>query len=145
MDVEIRPITKNEHPDAWRVLKELRSTLSREQFETAWALQADQHDYELIGAFRNTVLLGVMGFRPVHTFARGMHLHVDDLVVTIEARDQGIGSCLIAFAEAHAAAREMKHVFLDSRPEALAFYVEHGYRQHASVLMRKDLESLLSG
>lgn len=139
MDIEIRPITKNEHEKAWRVLRELRSPLSHEQFETALAIQSREYGYELIGAFCDKALLGVMGLRPMHTFARGAHLHVDDLVVAREARGRGIGTRLIEFARGRAASENMAHVFLDSRPDALTFYERHGYREHPSVLVRKDL------
>lgn len=139
MDIQIRPVRKHEREDAWRVLRELRSALSYEQFETSLTIQSREHRYELIGAYADDRLLGVMGLRPVHTFARGGHMHVDDLVVTTAARGEGIGALLIGFAEARAAAQGMKHVFLDSRPDALPFYERHGYRQHASVLVRKDL------
>jgi len=139
MDIAIRPINKDEHKNAWRVLRELRSALSYEQFEASLAVQSREHRYELFGAYSDETLLGVMGLRPVHTFARGAHLHVDDLVVAHDARGRGIGTRLIEFARNRAAAQGMKHVFLDSRPNALPFYEHHGYQRHDSVLVREDL------
>ena len=46
--------------------------------------------YELVGAFGDEKMLGLMGFRPVHTTA-GSHLHIDDLVVNESSRSMGIG------------------------------------------------------
>ena len=63
-----------------------------------------------------------MGMRPVHTLARGPHLHVDDLVVDAAVRGSGAGHALMAYAEADARAREMSAVFLDARPDAIPFY-----------------------
>lgn len=70
--------------------------------------------YELVGAFLDVELLGVMGMRPVHTLARGAHLHVDDLVVDAGFRKSGAGRALMDFAEADARARGMTAVFLDA-------------------------------
>ena len=140
MDIEVRPIRQDEHESAWRVVKELRTGLSREQFESAVAVQSQQHDYVLIGAYEDKKLLGVMGMRPVHTFARGAHLHVDDLVVTEAARGAGIGQRLLEHAEAHAREHGMGRVFLDSRPEVIGFYEGNGYRRHESILVKKRLD-----
>ena len=56
-----------------------------------------------------------MGMRPVHTLARGPHLHVDDLVVDETFRKSGAGKALMAYAENDAKARGMSLVFLDAR------------------------------
>jgi len=140
LDIEIRPIWANEHESAWGVLKELRTDLSREQFESALSIQSRQHGYMLVGAFSGGNLVGVMGMRPVHTFARGLHLHVDDLVVTETARGTGVGRRLLQHAESHASAHGMGQVFLDSRPEVIGFYEGHGYRRHESILVKKPLD-----
>lgn len=139
MEVEIRPVKAAEHADAWRVLHELRTGLDREAFEAALPIQAREHGYRLIGAFSGGRLLGVMGVRPVHTFARGAHLHVDDLVVTAAARGTGIGRRLLAYAEDLARTQGRGQVFLDSRPDVLGFYERGGYRPHESVLVKKRL------
>ncbi len=140
MDIELHPVAQNEHESAWQVLKELRTALSFEQFETALETQSRQHGYTLVGAFANGKLLGVMGMRPVHTFARSAHLHVDDLVVTEAARGSGIGQRLLEHAESHAREHGMTQVFLDSRPEVIGFYEDNGYRRHESLLVKKRLD-----
>lgn len=139
MDIEIRPVRPDEHGSAWTVLKELRTGLSFEQFEAALAVQSRQHGYVLIGAFADGNPVGVMGMRPVHTFARGAHLHIDDLVVTEAARGTGVGRRLLQHAESHARAHGMGQVFLDSRPEVIGFYEGDGYRRHESILVKKPL------
>lgn len=139
MDIEIRAIERNEREKAWLVLKELRTGLSREQFRTSLNIQSRQQGYLLVGAFDSTELLGVMGMRPVHTFARGAHLHVDDLVVTESARGTGIGHRLLEYAESFARKYGMHQIFLDSRPEVIGFYERDGYRRHESILVKKRL------
>ena len=140
MDIEIRPIEQNERRDAWAVLKQLRADLPFEQFETALDIQSRQHGYVLIGAFSDGGLLGVLGMRPMHTFARGAHLHVDDLVVAESARGAGIGHRLLEYAERHARKYGLARVFLDSLPDAVGFYERDGYSRHGSILVRKRLD-----
>ena len=84
-------------------------------------------------------LVGVMGMRPVHTLARGPHLHVDDLVVDAAVRGSGAGHALMAYAEADARAREMSAVFLDARPDAIPFYEKENYVRHPAPSMKKTL------
>ena len=94
---------------------------------------------ELVGAYLNDALVGVMGMRPVHTLARGPHLHVDDLVVDAAVRGSGAGHALMAYAEADARAREMSAVFLDARPDAIPFYEKENYVRHPAPSMKKSL------
>lgn len=140
MKLEVRAVRDAELEAAWRVLAELRTHLSQADFVASLARQRAAHGYELIGAFEDEDLVGVLGMREVHTFARGAHLHVDDLVVSSSARGQGIGKRLIEYAERHARERGMRQVFLDSRSGATGFYERLGYRRHESILMKKRLD-----
>jgi ribosomal protein S18 acetylase RimI-like enzyme len=137
--LEIRPIGTDERDQAWRVLSELRSHLDKGRFVADLTDLVETHDYELIGAFETRRLVGVLGMRIVRTFARGAHLHVDDLVVASDARGRGIGRELLRYAESLARERGLEQVFLDTRPGALGFYEREGYRQHESVLIKKRL------
>lgn len=140
MTCEIRPIETGERDEAWRILSELRSHLVRARFAADLAHLVEAHSYELIGGFENGRLAGVLGMRVVHTFARGAHLHVDDLVVASAARGRGVGRRLLRYAEHQARERGLEQVFLDSRAGALGFYEREGYRQHGSVLVKKRLD-----
>ncbi len=141
MKLDIRPVEDSELEAAWRVLIELRTQLSHEAFEIALNRQREIHGYELIGAFEDETLVGVLGLREVHTFARGRHLHVDDLVVSAKARGQGTGKRLIEHAEHLARARGMHQLFLDSRAGAMGFYERRGYRRNDSILIKKNLDN----
>ncbi|WP_429446964.1 GNAT family N-acetyltransferase [Paraburkholderia sp. 40] len=83
--------------------------------------------YELVAAFRGERIIGVIGMRPVHTLARGPHLHIDDLVVDATARGSGAGRQLVNFAEAETHARGMNAIFLDERPDAVRFCERERY------------------
>lgn len=95
--------------------------------------------YELVGAFQGDEIVGVLGMRPVHTLARGPHLHIDDLVVCERLRGQKIGHALLAYAEADARSREMRAIFLDSLTDAIPFYQRENFVLHVSPSMKKAL------
>ncbi|CAB3910524.1 hypothetical protein LMG26846_04987 [Achromobacter insuavis] len=126
-------------PSAWAqafpLIKQLRAL---DEAEFLQRVRRQSHSgYELVGAYRDGKLIGVMGMRPVHTLARGPHLHVDDLVVDEAVRGSGAGRALMAYAEADARARGMGAVFLDARPDAIPFYEREQYTRHPAPSMKK--------
>lgn len=135
--IVIRRLSSVEWPQAFFVISELRKLEEAEFLRRT--LRQSYSGYELVGAFRGRKLIGVLGMRPVHTLARGAYLHVDDLVVAAEARGSGAGHALMEYAEADARAREMSAVFLDARPEAVAFYKSRNFVLHPAPSMKKTL------
>ena len=127
-------------PSAWAqafpLIRQLRTALDEAEFLQRVRRQS-HGGYELVGAYRDGRLIGVRGMRPVHTLARGPHLHVDDLVVDEAVRGSGAGRALMAYAEADARACGMGAVFLDARPDAIPFYEREQYTLHAAPSMRK--------
>lgn len=134
----IRRLSPSEWRQAFPVISQLRALLDEAEFLRRVRRQS-YSGYELIGAFVEGELVGVMGIRPVHTLARGEHLHVDDLVVVEKVRGYGAGNALMAYAEAEAQARHMSAVFLDARPEAIPFYERRDYVRHSAPSMKKLL------
>ncbi|MGG1949165.1 GNAT family N-acetyltransferase [Trinickia sp. NRRL B-1857] len=137
ISVEVRRLTPAEWPKAFPVVAQLRALDEAEFLRRA--TRQSFSGYELIGAFAGDELVGVLGMRPVHTLARGAHLHIDDLVVAEQARGGGIGNKLLAYAEADARTREMNVVFLDARPQAVPFYERCDYELHGAPSMKKKL------
>lgn len=135
--LDIRRLSPREWAQAFPVIAQLRS-LDEEEFLRRVRLQSHS-GYELVGAFQGGKLVGVMGMRPVHTLARGAHLHIDDLVVDAATRGSGAGRALIDYAEADARARDMTAVFLDARPDAVPFYERQKYVFHPAPSMKKVL------
>jgi GNAT superfamily N-acetyltransferase len=136
--MEVRQIYDHELESAYAVVRELRAHLEEDDY-LLYARRQMEAGYELWGAFDGRVVVGVLGMRPLITFARGLHLHVDDLVVAAARRRAGVGRALLAAAEREARRRGLERVFLDSRPEALPFYEALGYARHTSVIVRKEL------
>ena len=137
-NLTVRRLAPAEWPAAFPIMVQLRPHLDEAEFLDRVRRQS-HGGYELAGAFDGTALIGVLGMRPVHTLARGAHLHIDDLVVDESLRGSGAGKALMAFAENDAKARGMGLVFLDARSAAIPFYEGIGFAFHPSPSMRKTL------
>jgi GNAT superfamily N-acetyltransferase len=136
--VHTRRLEPREWAAVFPLIAQLRPHLDAAAFLDR-ARRQSHSGYELVGAFRNGRLMGVLGMRPVHTLVRGLHLHVDDIVIEESERRAGGGRALMAYAEADARARGMAAVFLDARPEAIGFYQAIGYALHPVPSMKKIL------
>jgi GNAT superfamily N-acetyltransferase len=135
--LEMRRLSPPEWIHAYPVIAQLRS-LDEPEFLERTRLQS-YSGYELVAAFRDGKIIGVMGMRPVHTLARGAHLHIDDLVVDATGRGMGVGRSLMEYAEGDARARGMTAIFLDARPDAVPFYERENYVLHPAPAMKKIL------
>jgi GNAT superfamily N-acetyltransferase len=122
---------------AYPVIAQLRSLEEPEFLERT--RRQSYSGYELVAAFQDGKIIGVMGMRPVQTLARGAHLHIDDLVVDSTSRGSGVGRTLMEYAEADARARGMTAIFLDARPDAVPFYERENYVLHPAPSMKKVL------
>lgn len=135
--LEIRRLSPPEWVQAYPVIAQLRSLEESEFLERA--RRQSYSGYELVAALLDGKIVGVMGMRPVHTLARGPHLHIDDLVVDAAGRGSGVGRSLMEYAEVDARARGMSAIFLDARPDAIPFYERERYVPHLSPSMKKVL------
>jgi GNAT superfamily N-acetyltransferase len=137
-NLQVRRLAPREWAATFPLIVQLRPHLDRAEFLRRIERQS-YSGYELVGAFRDGRLIGVLGMRPVHTLMRGPHLHVDDIVVDETERKSGGGRALMAFAEDDAKARGMTALFLDARPDAIGFYQAIGLALHTAPSMRKAL------
>ena len=134
----IRKLLPAEWSEAYPLIAQLRN-ISNETFLESIKIQA-LNGYELIGSFVDGRMTGVMGVRPVHTLARGFHLHIDDLVIDEKFRGLGTGKALLDFATVESESRGMNFIFLDARKEAIPFYEQNNFLFHASPSMKKPLK-----
>lgn len=137
MKVSVRKLLPSEWESAYGLILQLR-TLTKDKFIESVRIQT-MNGYELVGAFNDEKMLGLMGVRPVHTLARGPHLHVDDLVVDETSRSLGVGKILLDFALTESKDRNMNFVFLDAREQAIPFYERNGFIFHTAPSMKFPL------
>ncbi|MCW5719138.1 MAG: GNAT family N-acetyltransferase [Bauldia sp.] len=115
----------------WPVMRQLRSTISEDQF-LARVKAAQGQGYRLFAAFQEGRPVGAIGWRIVDDLASGRSLYIDDLVADEAARGTGVGRSLMDFARAHAARLGCTQLRLNSgfqRKGAHAFYAAIGLPQ----------------
>lgn len=80
------------------LIKELRPHLDPESFQRLYKEARLRDGYKVVGIIRDDFCYGLMGYRVLFDFTHGKHLYVDDLVVTKDMRDQGLGHLLLQHA-----------------------------------------------
>jgi GNAT superfamily N-acetyltransferase len=147
--MEIRELKSPvELEEGYVVLKELRQTLTFQDF-TALYEQAKKHDnYTLVGVYLQGSCVAVMGYRVLYDFVHGKHLYIDDLVVTDKIRSQGIGAKLLKWAEDLASELQCKGLRLCTGVENEAgkrFYKREGWNPRALAFKKQLPASDLPG
>jgi len=138
-DLDIRSIRTVEIDDSFRIMKQLRPAYSNTSFREHLTSMY-RSGYQLVGAFVDNKLYGLVGFRPVKTFARGDYIHIDDLVVDESCRRNGVGKALIDFVYSYSRQSGYSKIFLDARPESIDFYERNNYVYHTSPSMKIHVE-----
>ncbi len=113
---------------AWPVMKQLRSSISQQEFE-ARVTAAQNCGYRLFTAIQDETIVGAVGFRVVDDLAWGHHLYIDDLVVNESSRGKGIGKSLIDFIKSEALIEGCTSIRLCSaltRDDTHRFYEREG-------------------
>ncbi len=90
--------------------------------------QSQQH-YRLLGAWLDTELVGLVGFRMLENLLHGRFVYVDDLVVAQSQRHAGIGAQLLDQVRREAIRSAAQHLVLDTglhMPLAQRFYFREG-------------------
>lgn len=97
--MSISEIKENEIGSVFELLRELRTTLTREDFYAIYAAAKKADQYTFYGYFINQECVGLMGLRFLQDFVHHQHLYIDDLVVKKDFRSKGVGAILLEFAE----------------------------------------------
>ncbi len=94
--------TKEDLEKAYLVLKELRISLSFQDFIATYDAARNADAYTIVGAMKDKSPIAIMGYRILFDFVHGKHLYVDDLVTSSSQRSKGIGAELLRYAETEA-------------------------------------------
>jgi GNAT superfamily N-acetyltransferase len=81
------------------LLKELRTTLTLENFIETYKHAHQHDDYQIVYIEDDNKIVGLMGYRILYDFVHGKHLYIDDLVTKSDQRSKGYGAKLLSYAE----------------------------------------------
>lgn len=111
------------------LMRQLRPHLASEsEFEARWRRQCGA-GYRMMGLWLDGKLVCLAGFRVIENLVHGVHLYVEDLVTSEEARGRGTGSILLKRLQEEARAQGCAKLLLDTQlSNALAhrFYYRNG-------------------
>ena len=138
--MSIREIKAEEVETVYELLKELRTTITKEEFFDIYfaAKKADQ--FTFYGYFINQECVGLMGLRYLHDYVHKHHLYIDDLVVKKDFRSQGVGAILLEFAEDLAKAKSCTGLRLCTgidNKEGIRFYERENWSARALAYKKK--------
>jgi GNAT superfamily N-acetyltransferase len=126
--VDVEPGDPRLESELLPVLRELRTSLSAEEFAAVYAEGFDQ-GLRFTAAYDGDRCVGVAGWRVMATTVLSRKLYVDDLVTRSSERSRGVGSALIAELSARARDAGCRAIDLDSalhRTDAHRFYIREG-------------------
>jgi GNAT superfamily N-acetyltransferase len=111
------------------LMRQLRPHLTSEsEFAERWRRQCGA-GYRMMGLWLDGKLVCLAGFRVIENLVHGVHLYVDDLVTSEEARGRGAGAGLLRRLQEEARALGCAKLLLDTQlSNALAhrFYYRNG-------------------
>lgn len=116
------------------VMKELRPNLTDAISFIRQAERQRNHGYCLSAAWCDGKVIGVIGYRLQENFLHGRHIFVDDLVVSEDFRDAGVGAQMLSAVRAYAREARCCHVVLETGLDkvlAQRFYFRQGMLPHA--------------
>jgi GNAT superfamily N-acetyltransferase len=96
------------------VMRLLRPNLTSPEELCARVHRQAAAGYRILAAWRDTVPVGLAGYRPQENLIRGPFCYVDDLVVRDDVRRSGLGARLLAAVGTEAKARGLPHLVLDT-------------------------------
>ncbi len=97
--MSISEIKETEIANVYELLKELRTTITKEEFAEIYHEARKADHFTFYGYYINNECVGLMGLRYLHDYVHKHHLYIDDLVVKKDYRSQGVGAILLEFAE----------------------------------------------
>ncbi|WP_345861834.1 GNAT family N-acetyltransferase [Shewanella algae] len=96
------------------IMKQLRSHLIDAETFGLQILRQRESSYHLLAAYKNEDIVGLAGYRYLENLLYGRFLYVDDLIVSSDARNLGLGEKIISFLREEAQSMSCAHLVLDT-------------------------------
>tara|TARA_R110001599_G_scaffold64023_5_gene179788 strand:- start:98663 stop:99091 length:429 start_codon:yes stop_codon:yes gene_type:complete len=113
--MNIKPIERDvDLEESFCVMKELRPHLKDCATYLEQIKQQHTQGYQLLAAWNNDVIVGLVGYRLQDNLLYGHFIYVDDLVVTSSLQRSGLGERLLQAVREQAIALHCAHLVLDT-------------------------------
>jgi GNAT superfamily N-acetyltransferase len=99
---------------AFPIMQELRPHLANAAAFVAQVSRQTHQGYQLLGAWQDSRVIGLAGYRFQENLIYGKFLYVDDLITTAHARSDGIGAVLIGAVRDKSKGMGCAHLVLDT-------------------------------
>ena len=136
--MQIRELDLKELFTAYKVLSELRTDISYDEFEDL-IYDMRHMDYKMIGLFENNELITYAGVAIQTNLYFKRHLFVFDFVTSKQFRTQGYGHKMLEYLEDYARIGMCSNVVLSSafaREQAHLFYESNGFDKKSYVFLK---------
>ncbi|MEA1918834.1 MAG: GNAT family N-acetyltransferase [Campylobacterota bacterium] len=136
--MQIREISLKELDIAYELVKELRTTLSYDEFEDL-VYEMRHQEYKMFGIFEGDTLISYAGVSVLINLYHKRHLYIFDLVTKVTHRSQTFGRQILEYLEDYARLRQCEHLVLSSgaqREKAHHFYEREGFEKKSSLFVK---------
>jgi len=136
--MQIRELNLKELYPIYDILKQLRETLSYDEFENL-VYDMRHMDYKMIGIMQEDRLITFAGVAVQTNFYHKRHLYVFDLVTDEKERAKGYGKMMLEYLVDYAKMAMCEKIVLSSgfkREDAHKFYEEQGFAKKSYVFVK---------
>lgn len=136
--MQIREMDLKELFEIYEVLKQLRVTLSYDEFEDL-IYDMRHMDYKMFGILERGELITFAGVAVQTNLYHKRHLYVFDLVSDTKFRSKGYGKMMLEFLEDYARTAMCENIVLSSsfiREEAHSFYEKNEFTKSSFVFLK---------
>ncbi|WP_457745992.1 GNAT family N-acetyltransferase [Sulfurimonas sp.] len=136
--MQIREMTLKELYTIYEVLKQLRVTLSYEEFEDL-IYEMRHIEYKMIGLFEKDRLITYAGVNIQTNLYHKRHLYIFDLVTDEKFRGQKYGTMMLEYLQDYAKTAACENMVLSSgmqRLEAHHFYEKHKFEKKSYLFVK---------
>ena len=136
--MQIREVSLQELDIAYNVIKELRTELSYDEYETLIYQMQESH-YKIFAVFERDELITYAGVAISTNLYHKRHLFIYDLVTKSTHRSKGYGKEMLIYLHDYAKMFTCEYLILSSgfqRLQAHQFYAREGFEKKSAVLVK---------
>ncbi len=136
--MQIREISLKELDIAYKCVKELRTTLSYDEFEDL-VYEMRHQEYKMFGIFERGELITYAGISILVNLYHKRHLYLYDLVTVSSSRSKGYGKIMLEYLYDYAKIQNCENIVLSSgfmKEDAHRFYEKEEFNKKSYLFVK---------